>query len=55
MRNEVGQEATEEMSAFKGVVNLFIVVVLYVWQRGACFQQPSDKEREATHSTEVLS
>lgn len=30
MRNKVGQEATEEMSAFKGVVNLFIVVLLYL-------------------------
>lgn len=28
MRKKVGQEATEEMSALKGVVNLFIVVLL---------------------------
>lgn len=37
MRNEAGQEATEEMSAFKGVVNLFIVVRLYLSQRITCF------------------
>ncbi|TNN88774.1 hypothetical protein EYF80_001106 [Liparis tanakae] len=30
VRNRVGQEATGEMSAFKGVVNLFIVVMLYL-------------------------
>ncbi len=38
MRKKVGQEATEEMSAFKGVVNLFIVVRLYLSQRITCFQ-----------------
>jgi len=38
MRNKVGQVATEEMSAFKGVVNLFIVVLLCVSQRVTYFQ-----------------
>lgn len=38
MRKKVGQEATEEMSALKGVVNLFIVVLLYLSPRITRFQ-----------------
>lgn len=52
MRKKVGQEATEEMSAFKGVVNLFIVVLLYLSQ---CVMLSKKTEREVTPNFEFLS
>lgn len=51
MRKKVGQEATEEMSAFKGVVNLFIVVLLHLSRRATCSHE---EEREVAPSSEVL-
>lgn len=58
MRNKVGQEVTEEMSAFKGVVNLFIVVLLYLSQhikpshRGLRRGRESDKAVKSSPSAE---
>lgn len=52
MRNKVGQEATGEMSAFKGVVNLFIVVLPHLSQHVRCFQ---GGPRTNPESTQVLS
>lgn len=46
MRKKVGQEATEEMSALKGVVNLFIVDLLYLSQRITRFQNGLRRENE---------
>lgn len=52
MRNKVGQEATEEMSAFKGVVNLCIVVLPHLSQHVTCFQ---GGPRTNPENTQVLS
>lgn len=52
MRNKVGQEATGEMSAFKGVVNLCIVVLPHLSQHVTCFQ---GGPRTNPENTQVLS
>lgn len=54
MRNEVGQEATEEMSAFKSVVNLFIIVLHYMSLHNNMLSKRSDEEGEVSQSREVL-
>lgn len=54
MRNEVGQEATEEMSAFKSVVNLFIIVLHYMSLHNNMLSRRSDEEGEVSQSREVL-
>lgn len=54
MRNKVSQEATEEMSASKGVVNLFIVFLLDQSQNVTCSQNAARRQRSAAPSSEVL-